>query len=96
MGKEGCWKGLGGGRGWKGVKGESGGAYPELGRGGFGEGLVAVEDFDGEEEEELEERREVGLEEDVGVLGHDLVDEGDAVQGDFRVGFGFCRGMVNN
>ncbi len=71
-------------------------AYPELGRGGFGEGLVAVEDFDGEEEEELEERREVGLEEDVGVLGHDLVDEGDAVEGDFRVGFRFCGGMVNN
>jgi hypothetical protein len=69
-------------------------AYPELGCCPLGKRLVAVEDLDGEEEEEFEELGVVRVEEHVGVFGHDLVDEGDAVEGDFRVGFGFCRGLT--
>lgn len=66
-------------------------AYPELGCGAFGKWLVAIEDFEGKEKEELEEGGVVRVEEDVGVLGHDFVDEGNAVERDLRVGFGFCR-----
>lgn len=36
----------------------------------------------------------MGVEEDVGVFGHDLVDEDDAVLRDFRVGFGFWGDVI--
>jgi hypothetical protein len=64
------------------------GTYPELGRSVFRQGFSAVENFEGEEEEEFDQLRGLSVEENLGIFRDDLFNKVDAVDSDLSIRIG--------